>query len=329
MLGDNISTGTVNFGILGESRQIQATQLNLTGTVSLVGANTTLDFGENTQVTFTGAITGQQPETDLILTQGSDRASQVILRGPISNISTLSATSSLSVILDGTYATQISGLQTINTSTIGYLGLGTGYIGNVNNVISFVGAGNISGTLGFDSTGAVGTFTDTINLFGFNTGSFTGLGSATNAILSGSITPPGGFLNNTSYPFGGGGGMLTVTSSLMDSFNDGNLSNNLTLVPGNAPLTLVLSGPGVAAYTGNTSVDGAALIFDTALHAGQRNKKSDPRKPSTSLATSARRRPPGSSTPRPIPLGPPPESCRYKQSSGVVGFDDVTGAPGT
>ena len=66
--------------------------------------------------------------------------------------------------------------------------------------------------------------------------------------------------------FGGGGGHLQVTSALSDSeWYDGEMfddePNQLWLNPGNAPLTLQLSGP--LSFTGGTYVDGSVLVFDT------------------------------------------------------------------
>ena len=112
------------------------------------------------------------------------------------------------------------------------------------------------GTIGFDTDPdlAATNYSGAINLTGFATSAR--LGSATHAILSGSITPQG-----TAYRFGGGGGLLQVDSTLTGA-------RSLVLdSPAATPLTLRLTNP-VNDYTGGASVTNSALIFGTGLATG-------------------------------------------------------------
>jgi hypothetical protein len=305
---------------------IRSTNLTLTGSVTASTIDTALEFRPNTQVTFAGPLTGPLG-TRFEFFGDEDGTSEAILQGSFSNIASIGIDGSMSVILDGSYSTQVARLTDGIFFDDGqsYIGLGKNYNGDVANFINFVGPGGFEGTLGFDTTsGATANFTETIDLANFDTEFFVGLGSATKAILSGTIIPPGGFGESTTYPFGGGGGTLTVTSPLVDGMDVEHdpLSNNLQLLPGNAPLTLVLSGPGVAAYTGNTYVDGAALIFDTAVPSNgigsiQIGEFESPGYVGTTTASGIL-----DTTPNPLA---PLLSQIDSESSGVVGFDDLTG----
>lgn len=241
-----------------------------------------IDLFPNTTVILNGSLNGATPGvcidigtdsfTDNDLTNFNSVA---ILRGDFgSNVSRFDLEDNISVILDGNPTTQTSNVSNIGVPDGTYLGLGAGYIGHV---AAFLASGNIdqsnfTGTLGFDNTtGGTSTFGDDIDMTNFDSDSqFPGLGSATKAILTGFITPPGGLALQfgTNYLFGGGGGHLQVTSALTDSFwYDGeefdDEPNSLYLSPGNGPLTLQLSG--TLSYTGGTYVDGAVLVFDTTV----------------------------------------------------------------
>ena len=234
--------------------------------------NTTLILND----TLTGGTTGVCLDfgTPTSIDYPANFNSVVILRGDFgTNISRMDLEDSISVVLDGTPATQLTNLPLIGTSSGTYLGLGESYIGNVASFLTSpqISQANFVGTLGFDNTtGGTSTFGDAVDLTGFTNSGFVGLGSASSAIITGFITPPGGLAlkSGTSYLFGGGGGSLTVTSALTDSqWNNGdgytNESNTLTLSPGNGPLTLTLNG--YLDYTGGTNIDGAVLIFDTTV----------------------------------------------------------------
>ena len=144
--------------------------------------------------------------------------------------------------------------NSIKVSAEGYVG-----ITNDQNVGGFQGEldkANTLGTVGFDSPieGAAGTFPDAIDLTGFN--ATARLGSATQAILTGAITPQGAATDP--YRFGGGGGFLQVGSAL---------TGTRALVldsPSSRPLTLYLTN-GSTNYSGGTSVTHSGLIFGGAF----------------------------------------------------------------
>ena len=234
-------------------------------------SDVSLALNPNSTVILAGNLSASAPGVALHLSStfsptifGSD--SLMIVRGSISNLSAIDLGNAVSLILDGgSGPSQLTGPTTINTGTNTYLGLGNGYNTHVAAFLtsSVINQGTFSGTLGFDTTvGATDTFLDNIDLTNFNTtyGQFVGLGSATTAILSGTITPQGGAaaMYGTAYFFGGGGGTLFIQSAIVNSTHPA--PNTLILSPGNAPLTLVLSG--TTTYTGSTYIDGSALIFD-------------------------------------------------------------------
>ncbi|HYC71060.1 MAG TPA: PEP-CTERM sorting domain-containing protein [Opitutaceae bacterium] len=148
----------------------------------------------------------------------------------------------------------------------------------------YVGLGDVSpgafatflGKISPTSVGAVGVDTlpgqpiavlqDAVNLAleGFdpymNFGNGIRLGTATRAILRGSITP-----TSSNYYFGNGGGTLYVQSPLTDLYG---MASELVMHSWNiAPLTLfVQAGPsneGGPYYTGRTFVSASLLVFDT------------------------------------------------------------------
>jgi hypothetical protein len=276
--GDQSNGYPITFG--GSTNEFNPSQtlLTLTGPVLLNDADLELDAAPHSIVTLAGDLTGYTSGVCLDFGGNGSGTSIFLVQGNLSNVARLDLEDSVSVILDasaadlgGTGTTQIATVEDIGTQPATYLGLGKGYAsaGNVNGFLAWMGAtgsaGNFQGTLGFDTTsGPTAVFdSDTINLTNFTNGNFTGLGSSTSAILGPDITilPPG-----TTYLFGGGGGTLTVQSPLTDAPG---LGTGLTLSPGAAPLTLILSG--AATYTGTTTVSGAALIFDTPLPSGSFN----------------------------------------------------------
>jgi fibronectin-binding autotransporter adhesin len=276
-LGDS-SNGGVTFGGPSQQSNPYSIFLALTGPITLNDADTEIAIGQNSEVTFSGDLTGATPGVCLDFGNSvrNETGSLAIVQGNISNVARLDLEDDVSVIFDGSGSSQITGLQDIGTVSTTYMGLGgrfdgtteTGYAapGNVANVIAFLNsslsAPNFQGTLGFDTTtGMTATFSDPVDLSNFTSEEgFVGLGSATNAVLSGAITPPGGSAGS-SFPFGGGGGMLTVTSAL----GDGDGARAVVLSGGSAPLTLVLSG--ALNYSGGTSVDGGVLIFGSPIPA--------------------------------------------------------------
>lgn len=129
----------------------------------------------------------------------------------------------------------------IKVSAEGYAGTGDHL-----SVAAFLAAfdkANTLGTIGFDDN----TFTAAIDLTGFNASAR--LGSASEAVISGTITPQA-----TSYRFGGGGGLLQVDSLLTGT-------NSLVLdSPASRPLTVYVTNL-ANNYTGGTSITQSGVIF--------------------------------------------------------------------
>jgi autotransporter-associated beta strand protein len=267
--GDGTNGNPVVVGSNYNNFYLMPSSLTLTGPVTLVingdsPMDSEIDLAPLTTLTLTGTIAGAVPGVCLDFGTTSTGNVLAIVKSPsITNVDRIDLEDNAAVIFDGGIS-QLSNLgYSIGTTSTTYLGLGASYVNQVANFIStYANPGGFSGTLGFDNTtGGTTTFTDNIDLTNFTSGSFVGLGSETSAVLTGTITPPGG-TNGLTYYFGGGGGTLYVQSSLVDGTN----SRGVNLAPGNAPLTLVLQGS--LNYSGNTSVVGGALIFDTALPIG-------------------------------------------------------------
>ena len=148
-----------------------------------------------------------------------------------------------------------SGVNKVKVTASGYAGFAddtpTNFATFLNTKIDKV---NSSGAVGVDTYpgDSTYTFTDNIDLSTFTNAGIR-IGSATSAILTGTITPQG-----TNYQFGNGGGILYVESDLTGaravSMNNTN--------PNFVPLTLYLQG-GSNTYTGGTNVTNGFVIFDS------------------------------------------------------------------
>ena len=267
-LGNDVTFG--NFYFSGT-----APQLTFSGPVTLQNMATTVYLNSNTSVDLQGTLTGPSGSTVSVSGQGSrlpyDGGSQLVIEGSTSNVNSISVLNA-ALILAPTGSPNASfssigasGLTIGNSDQPGYLGLDGAFSsvpGSVSTFLSTYGTslgGSIGGTLGFDTFAnptAPNTFNDPINLSGFSSTYFTGLGSQSSAILGPAavITPYGQL-----YKFGGGGGTLTVQSPLADSGG----ATALVVSSGSEPLSLILQGSNT--YTGGTTVNGGALIFDSAL----------------------------------------------------------------
>jgi fibronectin-binding autotransporter adhesin len=140
---------------------------------------------------------------------------------------------------------------TVNNN--GYAGFGDVTPGRfLSQFLSHINAGS-TGAIGVDALTANSTVTlaDNINLTSFGSLSTIRLGTATSAILTGTIIPAG---NN--YQFGNGGGTLYVASSLADISSSKVQLDNGGLVP----LKLFLQGTNT--YTGGTIANNGIIIFD-------------------------------------------------------------------
>lgn len=118
---------------------------------------------------------------------------------------------------------------------------------------------NSTGAVGIDTLPgeSVTPYAGDIDLTHFTTDTGTGirLGTATEAILTGTITP-----QKNTYAFGNGGGTLTVRSSLTDNPQTEAMRNLNLFSSGGTPLGLRLQGSN--SYSGGTFVGTGYLIFD-------------------------------------------------------------------
>jgi hypothetical protein len=164
-----------------------------------------------------------------------------------------------SLIFGSLSSVPASGLITVNSS--GYAGLADSGAfvtpGNFASFLTQVDQATSTGAVGIDTLPGNGTITlsDNIDLSTFSNP--ISLGTATSAILTGTITPQG-----ANYRFGNGGGTLYVQSSLTGG--RGVIAINNSIVP----LTLYLqasstySTPTSNTYTGVTTANNGFIIFD-------------------------------------------------------------------
>ncbi len=154
--------------------------------------------------------------------------------------------------------------QANNSPNSGYVGIATSAVPNAGDFAAFLAKFNpgSTGAVGLDSltaglpSGSPATFSDNINLTGFNTTAFEGirLGTATSVTLTGTITPQ----LTANYNFGNGGGKLYVQSNLV------NLTTSTYVVTNNNGVALILYLKGANTYTGGTYANNGFIIFDGA-----------------------------------------------------------------
>jgi hypothetical protein len=138
---------------------------------------------------------------------------------------------------------------------------GSGYLGTADTsggaFAALVGhvSPSSSGSFGIDTLPGQGTatYSGNIDLSGF-TNSSVAIGTATSAILTGTITPQ----STNAFQFGGGGGTLFVDTPLANIGSSTQLQVNSHGLQ--TPLTVYLQGNDT--YLGPTSVNSALLIFD-------------------------------------------------------------------
>lgn len=215
---------TIISGAVGESGG--ARTLTVTGDAPLILTNASNYTGE----TFVGSATG----------------TGTLVYGSVAAIPTAN------LIRSGAENTNFSG---------GYVGIASSTPGDWEALLAKIHPGS-SGSVGLDTLpGATSTtnFAGNINLAGFNTTASNGirLGTATKAIISGSITPQG-----NAYHFGNGGGSLFVRSNLANGPLDAIRSVNAFSNGGGQALALYLQGTNT--YTGGTFVSNGYVIFDGA-----------------------------------------------------------------
>ncbi len=247
--------------------------LDFAGTITAANASTTVKIAPSSSVTVSGTLSGPSATNYDFLGQGGsievlDGGSQLIFSGSVNQVNSITADGSSVVLAPvsvnplASYAGMVGGFR---VAAQGYLGLDGTFTkpGAVSSFLATYGPGlaaTIDGTIGFDnveSFGVPNTFSDAIDLTGFlRASTFMGLGSSTDAILTGNITPTA----DNFFVFGGGGGTLTVTSNL------NGIGTTLLMTNPAAPLTLVLRGANN--YTGGVLSQGGVLIFDSSILPG-------------------------------------------------------------
>lgn len=257
--GENVTLSndiTLN-GVLATENHVE---MHLTGGLTL-NTDTTIKATEKTLT-----ISGNIGEAGGARKLSVDSGATVILSG--ANAYTGGTHATKGALIFATLSA-LPSAGALSTATSGYLGIGDdGTVTPYNLQTTFIdrfNKGAALGTVGLDtdpSAVTATTFSGNIDLTGFAASAR--LGSATRAILSGTITPQG-----ADYRFGGGGGTLVVGSQL---------TGTRALVvdsPAARPLTLRLTYTGNN-YSNGTFVSNSALIFGTSgttgtFPAGTRN----------------------------------------------------------
>jgi hypothetical protein len=243
--------------------------LTLTGDLVFFGA-TTVDAAYTTAALVAPDLTGE------IVMPGAIARHPIIFSGPLNasggpkaltfggpGISIVEGASNYtggttvqgSLVYGSAAALPASGGIVVNSG--GYVGMGDNTAGAFGSLLAKVNASTSAGAVGFDTLPGndTETFSENYSLAGF-TSPAVSFGSATSAIVTGTLTPQ----NLSIYQFGHGGGTLYVDSNLV------NLSTTSAVVLNSGgdlqPLTLYLQGDN--AYYGGTSVESGFLVFDGA-----------------------------------------------------------------
>ncbi len=248
-------SGTVT---LGSNTTIQAQPLqqginasDQTGTFPLPGPST------RSPIIFTGAI-GESVGAHSLTVGGAG----VVILKPASGSNTYTGGTTVngSLIFGNSSAIPTTGTTTVNSN--GYVGLGDPAVGGgvfSSFLATKVNQAGSSGAVGVDTLpgSPLLNFSDPISLAGFSNTAIR-IGTATSAILSGTITPQG-----ANYQFGNGGGTLFVQSNLPNVSTVSQLQLTDALNTGQvSPLRLVLRGNNT--YTGGTLANNGFVIFDGA-----------------------------------------------------------------
>jgi autotransporter-associated beta strand protein len=235
--------------------------LLLLGQMTLQAPTTTLVLDTNTVTQFGGSIiqpgqTEVSPGTTASLTfTGLGLA---ILSG--TNTYTGGTTANGSGVVFGTPSSvPVTGaIAAINN---GYIGSAspetlTAVLSKISNPSGF------TGSLGLETSSThdgIQTYTGDIDLSGFSSTNFKGLGSVTSAIVTGNISTVG-TAGTGDYKFGGGIGTLYVDSSLPASSSAGLTVSAPLALQNDDRFTLVLRGSNT--FSGPISVGGSNVIFD-------------------------------------------------------------------
>jgi autotransporter-associated beta strand protein len=225
--------------------------LVLTGAVTLQAPSTALTLGSGTYTQFDGNI-GQTSTTSLTF----NGAGLAVLGGTNSYTGGTTADGA-GVVFGSTGSVPTTG--SISAINSGYVGsrsqtIFNSVVGKITNPTGFTGSLGLE-TQPFTSTS---TFTN-IDLSGFSPTNFKGLGSFTDANVTGTLSPVGG---TGDYKFGGGYGTLFVTSALAASGTSGVNVSSPNSYTGDQRFLVYLRGANT--FTGGVTVSHGNLIFDAA-----------------------------------------------------------------
>ncbi len=186
-------------------------------------------------------------------------SSGVVVLNPASGTNTYSGGTTINGALVFATANAIpAGTGNVFVNASGYAGLGGATANDFANLIGHVGLSS-TGALGVDTLPGASTLTyaGAINLSSFTSSPGIRIGTATSAILTGTLTPQG-----ADYQFGNGGGTLDVQSNLTNV----STVSRVVLTDGpngslNSPLKLFLQGS--LSYTGDTVANNGFIILDS------------------------------------------------------------------
>ncbi len=237
--------------------------LVLAGTVTTSGGAATLHIGE--QVQFNGTLKAASGTTALTLDSATNTFGHAVFNNTSLDSSITSVTLNTAGIVFGAASAVPASSPNLIKGSNGYVGIAgiSGAVPTASSVLSLIDPAHFTGVFGFDSAdshSAMTVFSSPVDVSMFGT-SLT-LGSASSAVLGGTITPSatGGYL------FGNGGGALVVSSNLTGANNV--TVSSATGIPGNHLIAILR---GANSFTGAVSVANSELILDsaTALPAGR------------------------------------------------------------
>jgi autotransporter-associated beta strand protein len=223
--------------------------LRLKGTTTLQSSSTTITVQGDAPTYFDGGIAQANSNTSLTI-RGSQPA---FLTGTNTYTGATIADGGLVIFGNSGAFTATSGVNAINN---GYAGVSYTDSGAMAALIAKTAPASYTGTIGFDSTSETPTFTDDVNLSGFDSSKLVGLGTSTSARLAGTLTPPsGGPLSLVAL----NDGRLTVASIL---------SSNTAVSIGYPTDSSTISYNGTVqiesasnTYTGGTTLKSGALVL--------------------------------------------------------------------
>ncbi|HVZ66561.1 MAG TPA: autotransporter-associated beta strand repeat-containing protein [Lacunisphaera sp.] len=271
--GDITLTNTINVATgatIGVAANGGSGSIELAGTVNVAAGTTTLNISPKADVNFGGSLAAGSA-TDLTI--HSDGTGIAILSGSQTSMNSMTAdNSAIAFSNPAALPTSIHAINGGYVSVVNPTGSGPTDTAVLDKITS---RNSFSGVIGFDTGESAAhphNFSSAIDLSaaGSDTSHFVDgqvrLGSATSAVLSGTITPVG-----LSYDFGGyggQGGILVVQSNLVDH---GGTTGVTVVSPSNsggvAQNGMILGLQGANTFSGDIAVTNSGVILDSATAA--------------------------------------------------------------